>query len=250
MFSSSGLLTLRLSYTRPKNNPAPGALTGTEKSPPADRDWEGGFASKLMSKDLGLAMAAARLQGVPTPLGTLTNSIYEALGRNEEFMNKDFGVAFKALAVSSGPRVSLPWTCMYIDRGSAGSHSLHTPHTHATGRAGAGRVQGRAGDEGGARGGAGVMRVGRQKKQGSEAGRVTLLMNEKSLESTCPIGAAPPRPFGRGLAEVLGTACASLRMLVRLGTGGPGCMRESGLRLEGASESCWTASWASRTCVM
>lgn len=53
-----------------------------------------------MSKDLGLAMAAARLEGVPVPLGQLTNSIYEALGKNEDFMDKDFASAFKALAVS------------------------------------------------------------------------------------------------------------------------------------------------------
>lgn len=85
-----------------QNNPTPGALHGTDKSPPAERDYEGGFAAKLMSKDLGLAMNTARLEGVPVPLGQLTNSIYEALGRNDEYMNKDFGVAFKALATALG----------------------------------------------------------------------------------------------------------------------------------------------------
>ncbi|SNX85460.1 probable 3-hydroxyisobutyrate dehydrogenase, mitochondrial precursor [Melanopsichium pennsylvanicum] len=84
------------------NNPCPGALKGTKYSPPADRDYEGGFAAKLMSKDLKLAINTAKLQGVPTPLGQLTSSIYEALGGNEEYGSKDFGVAFKALSAAVG----------------------------------------------------------------------------------------------------------------------------------------------------
>ncbi|EPQ32071.1 uncharacterized protein PFL1_00269 [Pseudozyma flocculosa PF-1] len=84
------------------NNPAPGALKGTNYSPPADRDYQGGFAARLMSKDLKLALGAASLEGVPTPLGQLTSSIYEALGTNDEFKDKDFGVAFKALSAALG----------------------------------------------------------------------------------------------------------------------------------------------------
>lgn len=84
------------------NNPCPGALEGTKYSPPADRDYEGGFAARLMSKDLKLAMNTAKLEGVPTPLGQLTSSIYEALGSNDVFMNKDFAVAFKALQAALG----------------------------------------------------------------------------------------------------------------------------------------------------
>ncbi|KAN0066507.1 hypothetical protein ACQY0O_000601 [Thecaphora frezii] len=84
------------------NNPAPGALKGTPYTPPADRDYQGGFAARLMSKDLKLALGAASLEGVPTPLGTLTSSIYEALGSNDEFKDRDFGVAFKALAAALG----------------------------------------------------------------------------------------------------------------------------------------------------
>ena len=84
------------------NNPAPGALKGTNHSPPADRDYQGGFAARLMSKDLKLALTAAQAEGVPTPLGTLTSSIYEALGTNDDFKDKDFGVAFKALSAALG----------------------------------------------------------------------------------------------------------------------------------------------------
>ena len=84
------------------NNPAPGALKGTDKSPPAERDYEGGFAAKLQAKDLGLARSAAQQEGVPTPLGQLAATIYQALGENPEYMNKDFSVAFKALSTAVG----------------------------------------------------------------------------------------------------------------------------------------------------
>ncbi|SJX62579.1 probable 3-hydroxyisobutyrate dehydrogenase, mitochondrial precursor [Sporisorium reilianum f. sp. reilianum] len=84
------------------NNPCPGALEGTKHSPPADRDYQGGFAARLMAKDLKLAMNTAKLQGVPTPLGQLTASIYQALGGNEEYKDKDFAVAFKALSAALG----------------------------------------------------------------------------------------------------------------------------------------------------
>lgn len=84
------------------NNPCPGALHGTDKSPPAERDYEGGFAAKLQAKDLGLALSAAQQKGVPTPLGMLAANIYKALGENPDFMNKDFSVAFKALSSAVG----------------------------------------------------------------------------------------------------------------------------------------------------
>ncbi|KAE8232740.1 hypothetical protein CF326_g2229 [Tilletia indica] len=84
------------------NNPAPGALKGTQYSPPADRDWEGGFASRLMAKDLGLAQDAAKAEGVPMALGTLTSSVYTHLANNEAFQNKDFSVVFKALSAALG----------------------------------------------------------------------------------------------------------------------------------------------------
>ena len=84
------------------NNPAPGALRGSDKSPPAERDYEGGFAARLQAKDLGLAMSAAQQKGVPTPLGQLAATIYQALGNNPEYMDKDFSVAMKALGTAVG----------------------------------------------------------------------------------------------------------------------------------------------------
>ncbi|PWN42539.1 hypothetical protein IE81DRAFT_323299 [Ceraceosorus guamensis] len=84
------------------NNPEPGALSGTKNSPPADRNYEGGFATRLQAKDLRLAMSAAQQRGVPVPLGQLTASIYSALGDNETFKDRDFSVAIEALKLALG----------------------------------------------------------------------------------------------------------------------------------------------------
>ncbi|KAL9933661.1 hypothetical protein V8E36_007319 [Tilletia maclaganii] len=84
------------------NNPAPGALKGTQYSPPAERGYEGGFATRLMSKDLGLAQDAAKMEGVPIALGTLTANVYSHLAKNEEFQDLDFSSVFKALSAAVG----------------------------------------------------------------------------------------------------------------------------------------------------
>ncbi|KAF9072971.1 NAD binding domain of 6-phosphogluconate dehydrogenase-domain-containing protein [Rhodocollybia butyracea] len=49
------------------NNPVPSALP--EQSPPCEREYEGGFATALMLKDMGLASNVAALAGCPIPLG-------------------------------------------------------------------------------------------------------------------------------------------------------------------------------------
>merc|ERR1712216_7218 len=46
-------------------NPFPGVMEGV----PASRDYEGGFGSALMLKDLGLAIDAAKSGNQPLPLG-------------------------------------------------------------------------------------------------------------------------------------------------------------------------------------
>lgn len=53
-------------------NPLPRLMENT----PATRDYEGGFLSKLMAKDLTLAMSAALASGTSTPLGSVTSSLY------------------------------------------------------------------------------------------------------------------------------------------------------------------------------
>ncbi|WP_394940100.1 3-hydroxyisobutyrate dehydrogenase [Psychromicrobium sp. YIM B11713] len=54
------------------NCPVPGPVP----SSPANRDYQPGFAGALMSKDLGLAVAALQSTGVAGELGTLASQIY------------------------------------------------------------------------------------------------------------------------------------------------------------------------------
>ena len=52
-------------------------MPGVGKESPADRDYQGGFATALMLKDLRLAMAAAEEADAATPLGARAASLYE-----------------------------------------------------------------------------------------------------------------------------------------------------------------------------
>ncbi|KAG9014996.1 hypothetical protein FRB94_007068 [Tulasnella sp. JGI-2019a] len=77
------------------NNPVPGALPG--QSPPCERDFKGGFASKLMLKDLNLALNAAKTVSVPLPLGSSSIQIYEEVSQDAELAGRDFSVVFRWL---------------------------------------------------------------------------------------------------------------------------------------------------------
>ena len=57
------------------NNYTP--LPGVGAASPADNDYEGGFATALMLKDLRLAMAAAEEAGAAVPLGSRAAALYE-----------------------------------------------------------------------------------------------------------------------------------------------------------------------------
>ncbi len=72
--------------------PAPGV--GAKS--PADNDYQGGFASALMLKDLRLAMAAVEASGAKTPLGRHATEIYEAFNEAGNG-GKDFGAVFTTL---------------------------------------------------------------------------------------------------------------------------------------------------------
>eukprot|EP01108_Squamamoeba_japonica_P006119 TRINITY_DN4923_c0_g1_i1.p1 TRINITY_DN4923_c0_g1~~TRINITY_DN4923_c0_g1_i1.p1 ORF type:complete len:321 (-),score=132.22 TRINITY_DN4923_c0_g1_i1:40-1002(-) len=74
-------------------NPVPGVMEGV----PSSRDFDGGFGSALMAKDLGLAVAAAHDIKAPLPLGGNALQFYNLLTAHG-LGNKDFGVAYKFLA--------------------------------------------------------------------------------------------------------------------------------------------------------
>ncbi len=72
--------------------PAPGIGAAS----PADNDYQGGFASALMLKDLRLAMDAAEKAGAKVPLGRHATDIYEAFNEAGNG-GRDFGAIFTSL---------------------------------------------------------------------------------------------------------------------------------------------------------
>ncbi|MBF67332.1 MAG: 3-hydroxyisobutyrate dehydrogenase [Gammaproteobacteria bacterium] len=66
-------------------NPWPGVMEGV----PASQDYEGGFLTRLMLKDLGLAMEAALETGAATPMGALARNLYAGLAK-KGLADKDF----------------------------------------------------------------------------------------------------------------------------------------------------------------
>jgi len=82
------------------NNPVPGALP--DKEPPCTRDFEGGFATSLMLKDMGLATEAGDLLACPLPMGEAAEKMYaEVIKAEPELANKDFSSVYKYLRVAS-----------------------------------------------------------------------------------------------------------------------------------------------------
>ncbi|KAL5508823.1 hypothetical protein EMCRGX_G004075 [Ephydatia muelleri] len=73
-------------------NPCPGVMENV----PSNNNYEGGFGTALMTKDLGLAMQAASSTRSATPLGALSHQIYTLMCR-KGWGHKDFSVVFKLL---------------------------------------------------------------------------------------------------------------------------------------------------------
>lgn len=71
-------------------NPVPGVMDGV----PSSRDYEGGFASKLMAKDLDLAAASAKEAAVKYPLTCQAQEIYHKLCK-EGHEAEDFSCVFR-----------------------------------------------------------------------------------------------------------------------------------------------------------
>ncbi|KAJ0975735.1 hypothetical protein J5N97_017700 [Dioscorea zingiberensis] len=73
-------------------NPVPGVMEGV----PSSRNYDGGFSSKLMAKDLALAMASAKEIGMNCPLGSAAHEIYTELCK-QGYESKDFSCVFRHL---------------------------------------------------------------------------------------------------------------------------------------------------------
>lgn len=81
------------------NNPAPGALP--QGSAPCMRDYEGGFATALMLKDMNLALHAASTFTSPLILGATAKDVYENVAKQSSLAQKDFSVVYQVLKVAA-----------------------------------------------------------------------------------------------------------------------------------------------------
>lgn len=77
------------SWSSEVNNPVPGLSPGT----PPSKGYEGGFATQLITKDLGLASSVATNSNSPIPLGALSHQIYRTL-MAKGLGGKDFSVVY------------------------------------------------------------------------------------------------------------------------------------------------------------
>ncbi len=57
-------------------------VPGPVPTSPANRDYQGGFASQLMLKDLKLAVAAATTAGASVPMGAAAEALYQLFANN------------------------------------------------------------------------------------------------------------------------------------------------------------------------
>lgn len=73
-------------------NPCPGIIDGI----PSSNNYQAGFASQLMVKDLGLAQNAATATKTPTPMGSLAHQIYRIMC-NGGYGKLDFSSVFQFL---------------------------------------------------------------------------------------------------------------------------------------------------------
>ncbi|CAI0647565.1 unnamed protein product [Colletotrichum noveboracense] len=78
------------------NHPVPEVKVG-HTSPPAHRQYAGGFVTSLAHKDLALAVKAAVEVNSPLPLGRRVEEVYRPLAQTTEWGNRDFSVVYEAL---------------------------------------------------------------------------------------------------------------------------------------------------------
>ncbi|XP_071497756.1 3-hydroxyisobutyrate dehydrogenase, mitochondrial-like [Diadema antillarum] len=77
-------------------NPVPGVMEGV----PSSNNYQGGFGTALMAKDLGLSSAASVATKTPTPLGSLSCQIYRLMC-NQGYSLKDFSSVYQFLKESA-----------------------------------------------------------------------------------------------------------------------------------------------------
>lgn len=74
-------------------NPVPGIVPNV----PASSDYAGGFPSKLMAKDLRLALESASQAHANLFLGSLAHQLYTWLGAHPDFSQRDFSSLYSFL---------------------------------------------------------------------------------------------------------------------------------------------------------
>jgi 3-hydroxyisobutyrate dehydrogenase len=78
------------------NNPHPQVGIAKGGKMPSSKNYEGGFGTKLMLKDLSLAVIAGAEAGVSLPIGTASRELYK-LAELHGLGEKDFGVVLQFL---------------------------------------------------------------------------------------------------------------------------------------------------------
>ncbi len=76
-------------------------VPGPVPTSPASHNYEPGFSTELMLKDMRLSQEAASAVGASTPLGACSTSIYQALANNG-LLAKDFSIVAKLLSGELG----------------------------------------------------------------------------------------------------------------------------------------------------
>ncbi|KAL2080430.1 hypothetical protein ACEWY4_024223 [Coilia grayii] len=78
-------------------NPVPGVMEGV----PSANNYQGGYGTTLMAKDLGLAQTTATDTRTPIPLGALAHQIFRVMCARG-YANKDFSSVFQFLREEEG----------------------------------------------------------------------------------------------------------------------------------------------------
>lgn len=83
------------------NNPVPGVV----ETSPASRNYEGGFGTGLMLKDLKLALQAAAEAKITPHLGVHAADIYQAVEADPALKGKDFSIVYKYVSGSGSSEI-------------------------------------------------------------------------------------------------------------------------------------------------